>query len=391
MADQLSAPLSRRKRKTFAGPVRFALARLPLTRIVVALVVVVVAGAALRILLVNDPQGGRPSSTVAINSTRDNNPIAGAVAASTPAPQQATITVGPETPAGKAGSASITMVDPDLPSDAPAPATVAVNKQGVIPDLAEQTKDGPIPRVSATGETPFAAYSRPLPAAAAASGKPMVAIVVTGLGLNEQGTLDAVGKLPPDVDMAFAPYGKTLAQTVAAARAAGHELLLQVPMEPFDYPDTDPGPQTLLTGQPARANLDKLYWLMARFGGYVGLINNTGARFTASSPDFGPIMEELGTRGLGYLDDGTSNRSVAPTLAQTDKVPFGRADVMLDANPARAPILAALDDLAAKAVANGRAIGVISALPVSISTVAEWAGTLDGRNVQLVPVSALMK
>ncbi|MEO8881921.1 MAG: divergent polysaccharide deacetylase family protein, partial [Devosia sp.] len=246
MADELSAPLGRRKRKSagagFAGPVRFALARLPLTRIVVALAVIVVAGAALRILLVNDPQGGRPSATVAINSTRDNNAIAGAVAASTPAPQQATITAGPETPVGKTGTASITMVDPDLPSDAPPLAASAVNKQGVIPDLAEQTKDGPIPRMSATGETAFASYSRPLPAAAAASGKPMVAIVVTGLGLNEQGTLDAVGKLPADVDMAFAPYGKTLAQTVAAARAAGHELLLQVPMEPFDYPDTDPGP-----------------------------------------------------------------------------------------------------------------------------------------------------
>ena len=149
-----------------------------------------------------------------------------------------------------------------------------------------------------------------------------------------------------------------------------------MPLEPFDYPDTDPGPQTLLTGQPPQANLDKLYWLMARFGGYIGLINNTGARFTASSGDFGPVMEELGTRGLGYLDDGTSNRSVAPSSAQANKVPFGRADVMLDANPARAPILAALDGLAAKAVANGHAIGVISALPVSIATVAEWAQTL---------------
>ena len=164
-----------------------------------------------------------------------------------------------------------------------------------------------------------------------------------------------------------------------------------MPLEPFDYPDTDPGPQTLLTGQPPRANLDKLYWLLARFGGYVGLINHTGARFTASAADFGPVMEELGTRGIGYLDDGTSNRSVAPQLAATNKVPFAKADAVLDANPARAPILAALDALAAKAAANGGAIGVISALPVSIATITEWAASHDSHNVQLVPVSALMK
>jgi polysaccharide deacetylase 2 family uncharacterized protein YibQ len=130
---------------------------------------------------------------------------------------------------------------------------------------------------------------------------------------------------------------------------------------------------------------------MARLGGYIGLVNNTGARFTASAADFGPVMEELGTRGLGYLDDGSSNRSLAPDLAKTNKVPFGRGDITLDANPARGAILQALDQLAARAAANGQAIGVASALPVSIATIAEWAGSLQGRNVELVPVSALMK
>jgi polysaccharide deacetylase 2 family uncharacterized protein YibQ len=260
----------------------------------------------------------------------------------------------------------------------------------VIPDLAEETKDGPIPKMSPTGETPFAAYSRPS-SAVAGSGKPMVAIVVTGLGLNEAGTLKAIGKLPPDISLAFAPYGATLSRTVAAAHAAGHELLLEIPMEPFDYPETDPGPQTLLTGQPAKSNIGKLYWLMSRFGGYLGLINNTGARFTASATDFGPIMEELGTRGLGYLDDGSSNRSIADQLAKANKVPFGRGDVMLDADPSRGQILAALDSLVTLAQSKGEAIGVISALPVSITTVAEWTAGLANKNVQLVPVSALMK
>jgi polysaccharide deacetylase 2 family uncharacterized protein YibQ len=266
----------------------------------------------------------------------------------------------------------------------------AVNTEGVIPDLAEETKDGPIPKMSPTGETPFAAYSRPS-SAVAGSGKPMVAIVVTGLGLNEAGTLKAIDKLPPDISLAFAPYGAALNRTVAAAHSAGHELLLEVPMEPFDYPETDPGPQTLLTGQPAKSNIGKLYWLMARFGGYIGLINNTGARFTASAADFGPVMEELGTRGLGYLDDGSSNRSIADQLAKANKVPFGRGDVMLDADPSRGQILAALDSLVTLAQTKGEAIGVISALPVSIATVAEWTAGLADKNVQLVPVSALMK
>lgn len=389
MADELNAPLGRRKRRSFKPTFRINV-RLPLARIGFALVVLLLLGAALRILLVKDPEGGRPSSTVAINTTRNNNPVAGQVAVASPPPgKPATITAGPELPLG-GSTALVTTVDPNLPSLSPdMPTEQTLNNEGVIEDLAEETKDGPIPRVSAKGEMPFVAYARPVPAATA--DKPMVAIVVTGLGLSEQGTLDAINKLPSNISLAFAPYGKTLNRTVATARAAGHELLLEVPLEPFDYPQTDPGPQTLLTGQPPRSNLDKLYWLMARFGGYVGIVNHTGARFTASAADFSPVMEELGTRGIGYLDDGSSNRSVAAELAAANKVPFGRADVMLDANPARAPILTALDALAAKAKSNGRAIGVISALPVSIATVTEWAAGLDSKNLQLVPVSALMK
>jgi polysaccharide deacetylase 2 family uncharacterized protein YibQ len=256
----------------------------------------------------------------------------------------------------------------------------------------EETEHGAIPRMSATGETPFEAYAQPSALTpATAGGKPLIAVIVTGLGINQSGTASAIDSLPGGVTLAFAPYGKALGQSVGSARAAGHEILLEVPLEPFDYPDSDPGPDTLLTGQAPRDNLDKLFSVMGKFGGYVGLINHMGARFTASAQDFSPVMEELGARGLGYLDDGSSNRSVAPQLAAANAVEFGRADMMLDQNPARGPILDQLKELEAKATAKGSAIGVISALPVSVQTLAEWAKTAQDRGFTLVPISALMQ
>ena len=89
-------------------------------------------------------------------------------------------------------------------------------------------------------------------------------------------------KLPGAVTFAFQPYGPDVEALATKARADGHELLLQTPMEPFDYPDNDPGPQTLLTTLPAEQNLDRLTWLMSRFQGYVGIANQMGARFTSS-------------------------------------------------------------------------------------------------------------
>ena len=189
--------------------------------------------------------------------------------------------------------------------------------RGSSPTLPRTPRTGPIPRIAADGRTPFGTYSKPR-RRSRRTGLTKIAIVVTGLGLNEQGTLDAVDRLPPEVTLAFAPYGRTLDRTTGAARADGHELFLEVPLEPFDYPDNDPGPETLLTGQPPRANLEKFYWLLGRFGGYAGLINYMGARFTASAADFAPVMEEVSARGLGYLDDGSSNRSLAAQLAAVE-------------------------------------------------------------------------
>ncbi|MGV8955700.1 MAG: divergent polysaccharide deacetylase family protein [Cypionkella sp.] len=373
MTDELTKPLTGRKRR------REARRSLPIARVLFGILALLAIGFAARVLMVDDPDGGRPSQEVAIVTTRNANEVANAVANG-----PVTITADPQQyPAngsmtaittGAGGASSVTGL-PDI--------------FGALPDLSEETADGPIPRISATGLTPFAAYSNPA-AEALASGKPMIAIVVTGLGINEQGSLNAIDTLPTAMTMGFAPYGKALSSTVAAARTSGHEVLLEVPLEPFDYPQNDPGPQTLLTGEPARANLDKLFWLMSRFGGYVGLINNMGARFTASAADFSPMMEELGARGLGYIDDGSSNRSVAAQLASGNKVPFSRADLVVDTNPARTPILEALGSLEAKALQNGSAIGIVSALPISVQSVAEWSRELDAKGITLVPISALM-
>ena len=127
---------------------------------------------------------------------------------------------------------------------------------------------------------------------------------------------------------AFAPYGGELERAVARARGDGHEVLLQVPMEPFDYPDNDPGPQTLLTSLDAEQNIDRLHWLMSRFQGYVGIANYMGARFTASEQALAPVLREAAKRGLIYLDDGSSPRSLAGQIAGANNVAFAKADVV---------------------------------------------------------------
>ncbi len=217
----------------------------------------------------------------------------------------------------------------------PAPADKDPKSGGIEPRLLETSRHGPLPKIAQDGARPSDVYARPVKAIPGKPNAPRVAIVIGGLGIGAASTSEALGKLSPAVTFAFAPYAGDLERLVGRARAEGHEVLLQVPMEPFDYPDNDPGPQTLLTSLDAGQNIDRLHWLMSRFQGYVGIANFMGARFTASEQALAPVLREAAKRGLIYLDDGSSPRSLASQIAGANNLPFAKADVVIDAGADR--------------------------------------------------------
>jgi polysaccharide deacetylase 2 family uncharacterized protein YibQ len=190
------------------------------------------------------------------------------------------------------------------------------------------------------------------------------------------------------VTLAFAPYGTELERSVAQAREGGHEVMLQVPMEPFDYPENNPGPHTLTARAKPQENLDRLHWLMGRFTGYTGLVTFMGAKLTADEAAITPILREAAGRGLLVLDDGSSSRSVIRTGA-TAQVPTLRAQAVVDAVARPDAIDRELARLEETARSRGFAIGTASALPMSVDRIARWAQALETKGIELVPVSAL--
>ena len=254
--------------------------------------------------------------------------------------------------------------------------------------LVEVSRHGAIPRMGNDGARPLDLYASA--AAAAADRKlPRIAIVVGGLGIGGSTTAEAIGKLPDAVTLAFAPYGD-LSRWAARARGTGHEIVLQLPMEPFDYPDNDPGPQTLLSNLSPEQNLDRLHWMLSRMQGYVGVTNYMGARFTSNEAALGAVLRDIGKRGLLFLDDGSSPRSVATQSAEAAKAPFVKADLVVDAMANWADIDAALAKLETIAAERGVAIGTASALPLSIERIARWAKAAKERGIRIVPLSAIL-
>ena len=161
-------------------------------------------------------------------------------------------------------------------------------------------------------------------------------------------------------------------------------------MEPFDYPDNDPGPQTLLTTLDAGQNIDRLHWLMSRFQGYVGIVNHMGGRFSASEQALAPVLRETAKRGLIYFDDASSARSLASQIAGANNLAFAKADLVIDGVPTPGDIDRALGRLETAARARGVAVGFAGTLPVTIDRIARWAKAAESRGVVLVPVSAVV-
>ena len=123
---------------------------------------------------------------------------------------------------------------------------------------------------------------------------------------------------------------------------------------------------------------------------YVGVSNYLGGKFTADRGAFAPVLAELAARGLGYLDDGSSPRSLVRDLAPAAHIRSAVADVVIDANPTPEAIEAQLARLEALARKQDGVIGVATALPVSLDHIAHWAATLESRGLALAPVSALL-
>lgn len=223
-------------------------------------------------------------------------------------------------------------------------------------------------------------------------GRPMVAVVVSGLGLSEAATEAAIRRLPPGITLSFSPYARRLDEWIALARAHGHEVLLDLPMEPESYPRDDPGPGALLTSLGPQENRARLQWVLGRGSAYVGLTGVMGSRFVASEESLAPVLRDVADRGLIFVDNRPGDGAAVEMLAAELELPLLVNDRTLDGQQASRPAIdARLAEVERLALTNGRALAIAHPYPVTIERLAEWSATLPGRRLALAPVSALLR
>ena len=339
------------------------------------------------VVVLGDPRAGVPSARVALK--RD------AVAQTPPTGLEAfsmgaldlyqDLTGTGDEALGEAASGEALITLPDGATIAGG-APVAAPRQAASPlpaapiaGLSQPGPNGPLPTIAPDGRTPAVAYARPF----RSNGKPRVALIVGGLGLNAVTTRAAIERLPAEVTLSFVPYADGLQGWIDLARAQGHEVLIEIPMEPTGYPDTvDPGPQTLLAASTPEEIQARMAWLLGRATGYFGVTNYLGDRFAPSDAGMNAFLAVLRQRGLAFLDDGSMRRRPGA---------FARAsaDRIVDETQTPAAIMGQLNALEAAAKTRGQALGTGFSYPVTVEAAARWTAGLEARGLQLAPASAI--
>ncbi|MBF0393152.1 MAG: divergent polysaccharide deacetylase family protein, partial [Alphaproteobacteria bacterium] len=221
------------------------------------------------------------------------------------------------------------------------------------------------------------------------AGRPMVVVVIDDLGLDRRRS-ERILALPGPLTTAFLPYARDLGAQTQAARARGHELLVHVPMEPQDEAE-DPGPEALRAAAGPEAIRLRLGQGLSRFGGFIGINNHMGSRFTSDLAAMRVLMSVLKEHGLMFLDSVTSDRTVGRMAAREAGVPFVARDVFLDDKNDAEAVARQLDRLEESARRNGAAVAICHPRDITIDALARWLPTLEAKGLVLVPLSAVAR
>lgn len=256
------------------------------------------------------------------------------------------------------------------------------------PDLGETSLQGPLPSIGLYGREPWKVYAR---SHNTDDDRPKVAIILSGLGLSSAATEAAIQDLPSEVTLAYQPFAENIQQWIRLSRAAGHEVLLNLPMQPVDFPAIDSEQRALFVTLSPEEKQDRMRWALSRVSGYVGVVNHMGGSFTTSQESMQPILVELKARGLLFVDAQSAELSVATTLATAMEVPRATNDLFLDNQAvSRMAIDARLAAVERVAQEVGVSIAIGQAFPVTIERLRVWADTLNRKGIALVPITAVV-
>ncbi|MFM8534678.1 MAG: divergent polysaccharide deacetylase family protein [Acidimicrobiia bacterium] len=218
--------------------------------------------------------------------------------------------------------------------------------------------------------------------------RPLIAIVIDDVGLDRPRS-KRTWELPGPLTLSFLPYAKELREQIRAARAAGKEIMLHLPMEPAGR--AEPGPGALLVTMPDNEIGRRTAAALDAMDVYVGANNHMGSRFTAFKPGMQTVLQQVRARGMLFLDSRTTAQTVAEQVALETGVPTLPRNVFLDDEETLVAVKRKLGETEEIARRLGYAVAIGHPHDVTIQALAEWLPTLQAKGFALAPITAVLR
>ena len=235
------------------------------------------------------------------------------------------------------------------------------------------------------------AAREPLPAVPPGpAGVPRIAVVVDDLGARRD-VFDGLREIRRPLTVAVLPGLPLSEWTAREALQSGMEVLLDLPMEPYRFPEVDPGPGALLMAMSAQEMQAQIGAHLASVPGAVGVTNHMGSRMTEDRAHMRTVLEVIAGRRLFLVDGLTSNLSVAYDEAKAQGLRAGRRQVIVDHGAGESGDRVRWDEVAWWAETRGEVIVIAHGHPLTARLLREYVPRWESRGMRLVPVSQLAR
>ena len=236
---------------------------------------------------------------------------------------------------------------------------------------------------------PLAARSAS-PASPTSVSAPRVAVIIDNLGARRD-VFDPLRDIRRPLTVAILPGLPLSEWTAREAAQAGMEVILDLPMEPYRFPEVDPGPGALLMAMGPQELQAQVGAHLASVPGAVGVTNHMGSRMTEDRTRMRTVLEVLAGRRLFLVDGLASNLSVAYDEAKALGLRAGRRQIVVDHAAGEAGDRVRWDEVAWWAERRGEVIVIAHGHPLTAGLLREYVPRWEARGIRLVPVSQLAR
>jgi polysaccharide deacetylase 2 family uncharacterized protein YibQ len=194
--------------------------------------------------------------------------------------------------------------------------------------------------------------------------------------------------------VAILPTGREIAAVADSAKAAGFEILLQIPMEPKGYPTVSAGPGSILVDLPGKEIRKRVRKFAELLPGAAGASGHMGSLATQDRDVMRAVLEELRREDFYFVDHLTSPHSVVASVAAEVGVSALEVDYPGQTDwpgATRRQVEAGIGRLAALARNRGYAVGSLRPRPETLEALRRTLPGLEATGVRVVPASAVSR